>query len=90
MLNSNVVWPAGGELDIMEHIGREPGRLFSSVHTAEYRHPRTGPERWPFDKAQFLILNIAVGGDLGGAVDDAAFPVSMEVEHVRVHRAPPP
>lgn len=47
-------------------------------------------ERWPFDKPQFLILNIAVGGGLGGAVDDAVFPVSMEVEHVRVYRAPPP
>jgi beta-glucanase (GH16 family) len=133
MLNSDVVWPAGGELDIMEHIGREPGRVFSSVHTAaghganpagggrqvpdactafhdyqmhwtadtvrfgidgvvhfEYRNPRTGPARWPFDKPQFLILNIAVGGDLGGAVDDAVFPVAMEVEHVRVWRARQP
>ncbi len=129
MLNRDVVWPAGGELDIMEHIGREPGRVFSTVHTAaghggkgsgaarqvsdactafhdyqmhwtaetirfgidgvphfEYRNPRQGSERWPFDAPQFLILNIAVGGDLGGAVDDGVFPVSMEVEHVRVYQ----
>lgn len=133
MLNRDVVWPAGGELDIMEHIGREPGRVFSTVHTAaghgangsgaatlvsdactafhsyqmhwtadavrfgidgvlhfEYRNPRLGPERWPFDAPQFLILNIAVGGDLGGAVDDSVFPVSMEVEHVRVYQARQP
>jgi beta-glucanase (GH16 family) len=53
----------------------------------EYRNPRTGPERWPFDAPQFLILNIAVGGDLGGAVDASVFPVSLEVEHVRVYQA---
>lgn len=128
-LNTAGVWPAGGELDIMEHVGREPGRVFSSVHTAaghganpaggarpvpdactafhdyqmhwtadwvrfgidgvmhfEYRNPRSGPDRWPFDAPQFLILNIAVGGDHGGAVDDTVFPVSMEVEHVRVYQ----
>ncbi len=132
MLNQQAVWPAGGELDIMEHIGHQPGRVFSTVHTAaghggngkgaprqvadacgafhnyqmhwtaqtirfaidgvvhfEYPNPRTGPDRWPFDSAQFLILNIAVGGDLGGAVDDAAFPVSMEVDHVRVYQTRP-
>jgi beta-glucanase (GH16 family) len=55
----------------------------------EYKNPRTGPDRWPFDKPQFLILNIAVGGDLGGAVDDAVFPVAMEVEHVRVYQRTP-
>ena len=129
MLNRDVVWPAGGELDIMEHIGREPGRVFSTVHTAaghggsgsgaatqvsdactafhnyqmhwtadavrfgidgvvhaQYKNPRQGKERWPFDAPQFLILNIAVGGDLGGAVDDSVFPVAMEVEHVRVYQ----
>jgi Glycosyl hydrolases family 16 len=46
--------------------------------------------RFGIDGQVFLTLNIAVGGDLGGAVDDAAFPVSTEVEHVRAHRAPPP
>jgi beta-glucanase (GH16 family) len=132
MLNRDVIWPAGGELDIMEHVGKEPGRVFSTVHTAaahganpigaarqlpdactafhnyqmhwtadtirfgidgavhfEYKNPRTGPERWPFDKPQFLILNIAIGGYLGGEVDDAAFPMAMEVEHVRVYQRRP-
>ena len=129
MLNRDVVWPAGGELDIMEHVGREPGRVFSTVHTAagsgshgngaatqlsdacdafhnyqmhwtaeqvrfgidgivhfEYKNPRTGTDRWPFDAPQFLILNIAVGGDFGLAVDDRIFPVTMEVDHVRVYQ----
>lgn len=130
LLNSKVDWPAAGELDIMEHVGKEPGRVFSTVHTAanhagqaigaatqldtvctafhdyqmhwtadwvrfaidgkvhfEYRNSRQGRDRWPFDMPQFLILNIAIGGDLGGAVDDTVFPVSMEIEHVRVYQA---
>jgi beta-glucanase (GH16 family) len=44
---------------------------------------------WPFDKPQFLILNLAIGGDLGGAVDDTIFPVAMEVDHVRIYQAKP-
>jgi beta-glucanase (GH16 family) len=122
-------WPEDGELDILEHIGHRPGRVFSTVHTAagsggngqgaarqlddvcerfhdyqmlwtpqairfgidgveHFRHanPGTGPKAWPFDAPQFLILNIAIGGDLGGAVDDRIFPVTMEVEHVRVYQ----
>jgi beta-glucanase (GH16 family) len=129
MLNSPAIWPAGGELDIMEHVGREPGRVFSTVHTEkghggngsggavqiadachafhnyqmhwtadwvrfgvdgvvhfEYKNPRLGPEQWPFDTPQFLILNIAVGGLFGGEVDERIFPVSMEIEHVRVYQ----
>jgi beta-glucanase (GH16 family) len=36
MLGSNideVGWPKCGEVDIMEYVGREPGRIFSSLHT---------------------------------------------------------
>ncbi len=42
--------------------------------------------RWPFDKPEYLILNLAVGGNLGGAkgIDPAAFPASMTVDYVRV------
>lgn len=49
-----------------------------------YPNPRTGRDAWPFDAPQYLLLNIAIGGDLGGAVNDGSFPVTMEVEHVRV------
>lgn len=54
-----------------------------------YANPGTGRDRWPFNAPQYLLLNIAIGGDLGGAIDDAIFPVTMEVEHVRVWQAPP-
>jgi beta-glucanase (GH16 family) len=43
---------------------------------------------WPFDKRFHLLLNIAVGGNWGGAqgVDPDVFPQSMEIEYVRVYR----
>lgn len=45
---------------------------------------------WPFSKPQYLLLNIAIGGDWGGArgIDDSIFPVRMEVDYVRVWQAP--
>ena len=60
---------------------------------AHLRYPKLAdaPGSWPFDKPQFLILNIAIGGDLGGAVVDADLPVTMQVDYVRVYqRAKPP
>lgn len=52
-----------------------------------YVNPRNGNRAvWPFDAPQFLLLNIAVGGDLGGVVDDSALPSRLEVEYVRVYR----
>lgn len=41
---------------------------------------------WPFNKDHFIILNLAIGGTMGGNVDDAIFasPVQMKVDWVRV------
>ncbi|MBN1985051.1 MAG: family 16 glycosylhydrolase [Prolixibacteraceae bacterium] len=43
---------------------------------------------WPFDKPQFFIMNIAVGGNWGGAqgIDNSIFPQSMEIDFVRVYQ----
>ena len=42
---------------------------------------------WPFDQRFHLLLNIAVGGNWGGAqgVDPSIFPQTMEVDYVRVY-----
>lgn len=44
-------------------------------------------ENWPFDKPHFFLLNMAVGGDWGGAegVDDSIFPTTFEIDYVRVY-----
>lgn len=31
-------WPESGEIDIMEHVGHEPKRIYGSVHTKAYNH----------------------------------------------------
>lgn len=54
-----------------------------------YRNPRTGRAAWPFDAPQYMLLNVAIGGTLGGAVDNSIFPRTLEIEHVRIWQAPP-
>ncbi len=31
-------WPASGEIDIMEAVGHEPGRVFGTIHTEAFNH----------------------------------------------------
>ena len=45
---------------------------------------------WPHDHPYHLIMNLAIGGDwgsAGGPIDEDIFPVSMEVDYVRVFEA---
>lgn len=41
---------------------------------------------WPFDKPFYLILNVAVGGSLGGEIHDEELPFIMEIDSVRVYQ----
>lgn len=34
----SVGWPAGGEIDIMEHVGHDPGTVHANIHTQAYNH----------------------------------------------------
>jgi hypothetical protein len=40
----------------------------------------------PFNKDFFLILNVAMGGNFGGAIDPAFSQSSMEIDYVRVYQ----
>ena len=42
---------------------------------------------WPFDNPCFIILNLAIGGNWGGAqgVDDSIFPQTYAIDYVRVY-----
>ncbi|NNV54100.1 glycoside hydrolase family 16 protein [Limnovirga soli] len=53
-----------------------------------YINPNTGVSAWPFNKNFFMILNIAVGGNWGGAqgVDDSIFPQQLVIDYVRVYK----
>jgi hypothetical protein len=43
---------------------------------------------WPFNKRVHLILNLAIGGNRGGArgIDNSLFPQRFEVDFVRVNK----
>ena len=45
-------------------------------------------EKWPFDNPHYIILNLAVGGDWGGAqgIDPTKFPMKMLVDYVKVYK----
>lgn len=132
MLGSNVEtagWPACGEIDIMEEVGNDPGRIHSSLHTPSshgattntatkivpdfstefhvysaewsankiqfavdgtvfytYNPAEKNASTWPFDSNQFIILNLAMGGNFGGDIDPEFTTGTMEVDYVRVYQ----
>ena len=55
-----------------------------------YDKPSDLYPEWPFDRPQYLILNIAVGGMWGGmkGIGDSSLPWRMEVDYVRVYQQP--
>lgn len=34
----HISWPECGEIDIMEHVGYDPGKLHGTVHTKAFNH----------------------------------------------------
>lgn len=52
--------------------------------TIQNEHKTT--KEWPFNDPMYLLLNVAVGGNWGGAkgIDESIFPVKMEVDYVRI------
>jgi beta-glucanase (GH16 family) len=53
-----------------------------------YTNHHTGNATWPYDKPQFIILNLAFGGDWGGAkgVSLREFPIHYYIDYVRVYQ----
>ncbi len=40
----------------------------------------------PFHSEQFILLNLALGGDNGGPIDDNALPIQYQIDYVRVYQ----
>lgn len=69
-----------------------PTRLLIAVDGRPYNQLRNSGagdyRQWPFASPQYLLLNLAIGGDLGGEVDQHSLPQQMEVDYVRVFQPP--
>lgn len=61
---------------------------YDNVMIFEFVNEGTGYKAWPFDKRFHLLLNLAIGGDWGGAqgIDDTIFPQKMEIDYVRYYK----
>ncbi len=64
------------------------GTPYFTFRNERLTNPDATWQEWPFDKPFHLLLNLAVGGDWGGAqgVDPSIWPQRMEVEYVRVYQ----
>ncbi len=128
-------WPRSGEIDIMEHVGNEPNKIYTCIHTEAYNHrldeqyykvyfgknipdqfhkysllweenkityflndeiittyqrgeegKDTSHKGWPFNEDFYLIINLAIGGTLGGEVDYTCFPQTFCVKDIKIYQ----
>ena len=70
--------------DILE-IGVD-GVVYNTVTNPKLSDESQNYLQWPFNKPQYLILNVAMGGDLGGTVPSSFSRDAMQVEYVRVYK----
>jgi len=135
MLGDNITsvgWPKCGELDIMEYLGHETGKIYGTLHGSGYdiggnftfsgvdpsylyytygiqwspgvvkwfingynyctvkQSQLAAGQTWAFDLPEFIILNLAVGGNWPGNPDaTTVFPQTYYVDYVRVYEDGP-
>lgn len=91
-----------GRIDLAEPVADDfhvvglewqPDRLVWFLDGAPYHEVTRGdvePRAWVFEHPFFLLLNVAVGGNLGGPVfPDTEFPARMLVDYVRLYQQEP-
>ena len=67
---------------IIAEVQDSNGLLYETLNEVKNS---TDSDYWPFDQEFFIILNLAIGGDMGGdIIDNNAFPQQLEIEYVKV------
>ena len=62
------------------------GDLYQSITPEDIDEETDGEGQWIFDRPVYIILNVAVGGNLPGRPnDETVFPQTMLVDYVRVY-----
>lgn len=60
--------------------------LLNQVNVDDTRNQKLGDYKSPFRTPQYILLNLAMGGDNGGEVDMASMPVCYDIDYVRVYK----
>jgi beta-glucanase (GH16 family) len=60
--------------------------LLNEVFLKDTRNGKLGDGQNPFNTPQYILLNLAVGGDNGGEVDMDALPMKYDVDYVRIYQ----
>lgn len=74
-----------------DYYGRD--KIIFTVDNTEYAStvesvPMDDANTWPFNQGFFIILNLAIGGNMGGTIDDSIFQneILMKVDWIRVYQ----
>ena len=63
---------------------------FDDIHYFTVLREDVGQREWVFDQPFFIILNLALGGTLGGIIGlDTEFPAQYVIDYVRVYEKAP-
>ena len=60
--------------------------LMNEIPLKETVNGSIGQHVNPFTRPQYLLLNLAIGGDNGGTIDNHAMPMRYEIDYVRVYQ----
>ena len=60
--------------------------LLNEIPLSETVNGTLGNGRNPFHTPQYILLNLAIGGDNGGEIDDSSMPMRYEIDYVRVYQ----
>jgi beta-glucanase (GH16 family) len=64
--------------------------FFDREHYGTLNREDVGEREWVFDKEFFILLNLALGGQLAGPIGlDTKFPANVYVDYVRVYQEVP-
>lgn len=58
----------------------------NNVQTMKYPNMQLSTDQWPFNQNFYLIINYMLGESWAGEIDDAALPVTMEIDFIKVTR----
>lgn len=60
--------------------------LLNDIPLSQTINGSIGQHTNPFMRPQYLLLNLAIGGDNGRPIDDAVMPMRYEIDYVRVYQ----